>query len=471
MDILDKIVDKRKKGYSFILDKERSCIGDKRIVPIVDFFGQKAPFIIGEYKKASPSVGNFGLKMSASRYISKYRSAGICRFSVLTEQDFFNGSLNDLITSKRKFSRCGFLRKDFLFTPDDVRISYLAGADAILLIAGILDDTTLRIMIAQAKKFKLQTLCEVHTMDELDRVLALKNKPAAIGINSRNLRDFSINYNVPLRLKPFIPNKIKTVFESGIKDAFTASLASNSGFDAVLVGTSIVKDKDINERVGLIKKGLREGRSAQKNFFTKLYARRSKRFIKICGITNIEDAQTAKRYGADCIGMILASSPRRVDPDFLIELEKIKILKIAVVKDPDTSQIEQLRHALKTGLIDCVQFHGSETPGLVESFKGNAYKVVTAGKKKLAKDKDYVPVILYDLAKCTGSKCRKDISERYKTEFHGKWVAGMINPDNIGKVIRKIEPELIDVCSGIESRPGIKNKLFMRKLIHGAINE
>lgn len=432
MNILKEIVAARKKEYLLERKKHSYVLPEKRSVPLIPFFTNKH-FFICEFKKASPAKGNFKLSKTYREILAAYQKNGIKNFSVLTEKNYFNGSLLDLIYLKKLAPRQAFLRKDFLYCREDIITSYLAGADAILLIAEILSAAKLEELISLTKKLKLQVLCEVHSKQSLTKVLGLKNKPEAIGINARDLKTLEINPAVPLQLKPFIPKSIKTVFESGVNDSYLAELIGNSRFNCILIGEAAVKNPEIIQQ---LQKAFKKGLAQKPNFFTKLYARKKAIFIKICGITNKKDALLAKKCGADILGLILAESPRKINQKFIKSLKKIKILKVAVVKDQNTSGLQQL---IKNNYIDAVQFHGQENKELVYSFAGNAYKV----------NAPLLPVSLCDQLNPTGS-----------------WIAGKLNPKNIKKIIRKVKPQLVDVCSGIESKPGQKDPRKIKKFIN-----
>ena len=465
MTILNTIVNKRKKGFNKLYKEEDAFLPKKREVPVVSFFGKKQPFIIGEHKKASPSQGLF----KASKYkdiVKQYYDAGIRNFSVLTEENHFKGSIKDLYAFKKQYPKCAFLRKDFLYCKKDIDIAYRAGADAVLLIASILTKTQLATLIKEAKKYGLETLCEVHDKKELDKVLSCGVKSTAIGVNCRDLKTFEIDYTVPLKLKPYIPKNVKTVFESGIKNDFIVRLAGNAGFDAVLIGQGLIENKNRKKLIKDILSELKKGRKEKPNFFTNLYAKRKKRYVKICGMTNTEDVNCALKSGADCLGFIVAPSKRQIDMKNIEKYKNLRVLKIAVVVNPLKTQIAKLMTYIKKGYIDAVQFHGKETVKTVEEFKGNAYKVISVKTKNdLVKAKDYMPTVLFDSPKdLTASKGSK-MNTMLLKEIKGAWIAGGLDKKNIKGIIKKVKPEFVDICSGAESAPGKKDHKKMKEII------
>ncbi|MDD4203435.1 MAG: hypothetical protein PHQ52_08215, partial [Candidatus Omnitrophica bacterium] len=466
------IVNKRKKLLKKLYKKEDSFLPIKREVPLISFFAKKEPFIIGEHKKASPSQGVF--KVSKHKDIVKqYYDAGIRNFSVLTEENYFKGSIKDLYEFKKKYPTCAFLRKDFLFCKHDIEISYRAGADAILLIVSILSKKQLRTLIKEARKYRLQTLCEVHDKEELDKLLSCGITPCAIGINCRDLKTFKIDISVPLKLKPYIPKGIKTVFESGIKNPFIAHLAGNAGFDALLIGQGLIENKKRKQLIKDILTELKKGQKEPDNFFTKLFGKKKTRYIKICGMTSRKDATRAVRLGADCLGFIVAPSKRQTQMQDIEKYKSLKVLKIAVVVDPPKRQVAKLKSYISKGYIDAVQFHGNESVKVVEDFKGNAYKVITIGPQcrghcpqwPFKEAKEYMPVVLFDTPKDLNAKKGSKISSDLFKELKGVWIAGGIDKNNIKGIIKRVNPEFVDICSGIESVPGKKDHKLMEQVI------
>lgn len=444
MNILEKIFNDRKKNITQEKELSKKYFSAQRDVPLIPFFTDK-PFLICEFKKASPSKGNFGLTDNYRTILKAYQKAGVKNFSVLTEQKHFNGNLLDLYELKKMAPHQAFLRKDFLYSVEDIEISYRAGADAILLIADYLSSALLEKLIVTAQKYKLQTLCEVHDKPVLTKVLKLKNQPTAIGINARDLKTFKVNTALPLKLKPYIPKNIKVVFESGVSEPYLARLIGNSGFNSILIGEAVVRSKERTSLITNIHSQFRIGSKEQPNFFTKLYSLKKDIFIKVCGITNKKDALLAKKHGADIIGLILAESPRKTDLKFIKSLKSLDILKVAVVKDQPVAQLKTL---LQNKYIDGIQFHGREPKELVYSYNGNAYKV----------NDGYLPVALID--------SKTDITKQPQNS----WIAGKLAPQNIGAIVRKVRPELVDVCSGVESTPGKKDPVKLKKFINEVRN-
>ncbi|MEX1307358.1 MAG: indole-3-glycerol phosphate synthase TrpC [Eubacteriales bacterium] len=202
--------------------------------------------IIGEIKKASPSKGVIKPKFSVKDLAKSYDKADVQALSVLTEQDYFLGS-PDYIKTAKENAHLPVLRKDFIFDPWQVYESHLLGADAILLIAAILDNQKLKQLYDLAMGLGLSVLTEVHDEEELMRVLDVDVD--IIGINNRNLNDFSVDLATTETLAAKIPSGKVKVSESGIFDFANLSRMRDAGVDALLIGESLMRAKDIPKAV------------------------------------------------------------------------------------------------------------------------------------------------------------------------------------------------------------------------------
>ena len=193
--------------------------------------------VIAELKQASPSRGRLCSDYRPREIAPAYESAGAIGLSVLTEEQFFLGSLGDL-QEAREATRLPVLRKDFILEPYQVYESAAAGADALLLIVAALSDADLRSMIELASNLELAALVEVHDEDEVGR--ALTAGAHIIGVNNRNLRTFEVDLDTSLRLRPMIPAGCIAVSESGIGSAADLVRLHAAGFDGVLIGERLI---------------------------------------------------------------------------------------------------------------------------------------------------------------------------------------------------------------------------------------
>lgn len=197
--------------------------------------------IIAELKKASPSLGVIRNDYLPSQLAATLESAGAAALSVLTEEDFFSGSLVDLKEAS-KAVKIPILRKDFIIDPWQVWETRAAGADSFLLIAAILDDEMLRELLDLGHALKMEPLVEVHSRAELDR--ALDARARIIGVNNRDLRDFSVHLETSLELIEEIPEDAIAVSESGLHSHEDLIRLRRAGFDAFLIGEYLMKRDD-----------------------------------------------------------------------------------------------------------------------------------------------------------------------------------------------------------------------------------
>jgi indole-3-glycerol phosphate synthase len=199
------------------------------------------PAIIGEIKKASPSKGVLSEEFDPAAIARLYSSGGAAALSVLTDREFFKGSLDDLLVARATVD-LPVLRKDF--TIDEVHVIEAAahGADAILLIAALLDELSLRRFRELATHYQMAALVEVHDDGELDRALA--SGAEIIGVNNRNLHTFEVTLETSLRLAAKIPSGVVKVTESGIQSPADVKKLSAAGFHAFLVGEHLMKSAD-----------------------------------------------------------------------------------------------------------------------------------------------------------------------------------------------------------------------------------
>ena len=201
--------------------------------------------LIAEIKFASPSAGLIHEETNPCPIGRIYEDVGAAAISLLTDKEFFNGDLENLPLLKRAVS-VPILRKDFIIDEIQVRESYYFGADAILLIARILNVEQLKDLIGLCREMKLTALTEVHDMEDLDK--AIECGADVIGINNRDLDTFEVNTNTTLTLAPMMPEDCIVVSESGINNPVDIIKLKGTGINAVLVGSALMKSDDIAAR-------------------------------------------------------------------------------------------------------------------------------------------------------------------------------------------------------------------------------
>ena len=493
-DILSKIVRMRREdierlGLNFDIE-----IPEARRVGHTEFLDNAGAIL--EVKRASPSKGDIAPDLDPVGLATTYAEAHAQAVSVLTEMNFFKGSLRDLIAvadlmerrRKQGLHTCAVLRKDFLLFEDEIDIAYRCGADAVLLIARILDDAQLVKMAERAQKFGIQAFVEVREADDFRKLSVVTTalgdaaaKTIVAGVNSRDLATFHTDPLIPASVRSKLP--AKAVFESGILSAADATYARNLGFTGILVGEAVAKNPPLaKDVVSAFESGCENARG---QFWRKFAERKVARqdahrpLVKICGITREEDGILAAELGANMLGFVFSTTKRLTTEEFVTSFStKLRAggnpvpLLVSVITDPNSEEGKTAIKLAQEGILDAVQFHGVDPHD-----SGNtALPCYCAARVGSTEDFDYVatlrkngePRVLLD-AKVEGipGGTGKQIPEsllREKTGDIPLWLAGGINPDNVATICEKFHPELIDVSSGIEDAPGIKNHDKMKAL-------
>lgn len=409
--------------------------------------------IIGEFKKASPSHGKMNSKIDLVSRIKCYNAA-VDAISCLTEEDYFNGGV-DYLKQIREMTQLPIIRKDFIIDEYQVYEAKVIGADAILLIAAILDDEQFKYLYDLAYSLGIDVLCEVHDEKEMLRMINFNVK--IIGINNRNLKTFEVSLETTKKLAAMAPEGTVLVSESGVLNGDDIRVLRLSGADALLIGTAFMEAENPQELALEWKKiyNERQGNGVE---------------VKICGITSVEEAEYLNTYKADYAGMVLfyEKSKRNIDiaqAKSIIEALDDNIKSVAVVVSPSTEQAEAIREAG----FDYIQIHGELTESVYESIKmpiiravniNGTENVMNEGQKTeqdltevLKKDK--ICAVLFD-SKTPGSGNTFDwgvaAKARQVVAASGKkfWLAGGLDKDNVGEAIVTVSPDVADTSSGVE---------------------
>lgn len=207
----------------------------------------RAMGLIAEVKKASPSKGLIRADFHPVEIARSYEEAGADCISVLTDEAYFQGS-GEYLQAIREAVQLPLLRKDFIIDERQIYEARLLGADAVLLIAAILDDAQLQDYLQLAASLGLDSLVEVHDHTELDRVLRLGNAEL-IGINNRNLKTFETTLQVTAELAKQMPSGITLISESGIQTAEDIQFLADCGAKGVLIGETFMRQPDVKQAV------------------------------------------------------------------------------------------------------------------------------------------------------------------------------------------------------------------------------
>ena len=248
MTILDKIVAHKKKEVAAakqlfpVAALENSALFDRETFSFKDFLlATDRTGIIAEFKRKSPSKGIINDRVTVEEVTTGYAAAGASALSVLTDQNFFMGAQADLAKA-RAVNRVPILRKDFMIDEYQLFEAKAWGADIVLLIAAILTPAEIKSLSTSAKQLGLNVLLEVHNLEELER--SIMPTLDAIGVNNRNLADFTVSVETSYRLAEHIPAEFLKISESAISDPDTIKQLKKAGFNGFLIGENFMKEEN-----------------------------------------------------------------------------------------------------------------------------------------------------------------------------------------------------------------------------------
>jgi indole-3-glycerol phosphate synthase/phosphoribosylanthranilate isomerase len=417
------------------------------------------PALIAEVKCASPSRGLLVADFDPLRLAHTYQQNGGAAISVLTDEHFFQGHLDDLKAIRAEVD-LPLLRKDFVFDPYQVYETRAAGADAVLLIAAMLSDEELRALYCLTRELGMMALVEVHDEGEIRRVLALQ--PRLIGVNNRDLGTFQVDIEATARLRPFVPPDVTLVAESGIHTAADVARLARIGADAMLVGESLVVAGDTAAKV-------RE--------LVRPYTR-----VKICGITTRQDALAAVDAGADMLGFnFYPQSKRYVPPEQCVRIVSFlaqytaRVQLVGVFVNTPRAEIEAIADDCH---LDLVQLSGDEPPELLQALGPRAFKSIRPTSPEEARTdaarfaRSASPALLVDAYHPseyggTGHTGDWELAQKLATQYP-ILLAGGLTPNNVAAAVAQVHPWGVDVASGVESRPGKKDAAKMTAFVQAA---
>jgi indole-3-glycerol phosphate synthase / phosphoribosylanthranilate isomerase len=383
--------------------------------------------LIAEIKRKSPSNAAIASKdFSPSKIAKNYEKSGADAISVVCEKNFFGGSLKYMGKAKENTDFIPILCKDFIIDEYQIYEARKYGADAILLIAGILTEAKIRKFTKIAHEdLNMDVLCEVHTLEELEKVL--KTPVKIIGINNRNLKTFQIDLKTTERLAKHIPKDKLIVSESGI---FTKTDVKNlpKKTDAILVGTSLMQGTPVQELAS-----------------TK---------IKICGVRTVKVAKFCERNGIDFVGLnFVPTSKRRINEKTAKEvLKHLKTTrKVGVFQNQDLQEVNGLSENL-----DYIQLCGNESIEYVKKCKKPVIKTISLKNQKDIKSaKEYythVAYIFFDGEKPgSGKTFDHKLLKDFAHPTHPFFMSGGLNPKTLKEAL-KMSPLGVDIASGVETK-------------------
>jgi len=281
---------------------------------------RKSPFdvsLMAEIKRASPSKGVFALDINAPSQARKYALAGASVISVLTEPEWFKGSIEDLRAVRQVLNgmvdRPAILRKEFIFDEYQILEARLAGADSVLLIVKMLDVGLLTKLYQYSVSLGMEPLVEVQNAEEMTTAVQLGAK--VIGVNNRNLESFVVDLKTTSRLRSMVPKETLLCALSGINSRQDVIACKEDGVNAVLVGEAIMRAPDASLFIRQLCSGATTPPRSQNDTEALL--------VKICGTRSPEAAVEAVTVGADMVGMILVPGTKRfVSDDVALSIAK-----------------------------------------------------------------------------------------------------------------------------------------------------
>lgn len=402
------------------------------------------PRVIAEVKHRSPSAGVI-LPDPASAFpgvARAYRRAGAAAISVVTEPDHFGGDLAWLPEVKRA-SGLPVLMKDFVVDEAQLDLALSLGADAVLLIVAALDDGELGRLHRAARARGLAVIVEAHDGEEVRRALAAGAE--VVGLNARDLRTFAVDLERVAAMGRLLPPSVVRVAESGIHGPGDVARLAAAGFDAFLVGESLLRSGDPARALRALR-----GEGATE--------------VKVCGVTREEDLVAAEELGADWIGLNFAArSPRRVDlarGRALREASRFAAGIVAVVAGNSVAEAEAIVEAVRP---EALQWHDRLAARQGLSAPVPLWQAVRVGEDPLEEAATWpADVLLLDAAHAAlagGTGRTWDWSLlRHFPAGRRVFVAGGLGPANVAAAIATCGPAGVDVASGVESAPGIKDR-------------
>lgn len=395
--------------------------------------------IIAEIKCDSPSAGKL-IDINRIEFIVKsYNAARVAGISVVTDKKYFNGDIS-LISKIKQLIDIPILQKDFVIDEYQVYEAKAYQADALLLIARIVDTNRLNHLVRLCFKLGIEPVVEVY--DKRDLKKALQTTCRIIGVNARNLSNLKVDIDHACRLISLIPKDKIALGFSGITSKKDVEKYRASGARGILIGTSLLKAKD---RRGFIT-ALRLPRGGRMDSSGE--ARLNKTKVKICGIRTLQSALVAIHVGVDFLGFnFVPASSRYIDPD---EAKKIitkirgKTKIVGVFQNAEIFYVNKLSKKLK---LDYVQLHGNENAEYIEQIEAKVIKKI----HEMPSINDSVAFYLLD-RKIQGKgkivAVEKAVMIAKKIPI---FLAGGLTSENISMAIEKVKPYAVDVASGIET--------------------
>lgn len=507
--------------------------------------------LAAEFKRASPSKGDIAPHLDAGDQAVAYSAAGACVISVLTEERWFKGSLADLTCARLKTTaaassgqtaRPAILRKDFITSKYQIAEAAAGGADTVLLIVATTPSNVLKELIDFARSIGMEPLVEVHALIELD--VALSAGARVLGVNNRNLHTFRLDLSQTEKVAEELARRglafhhdkccsgeskpdMTLCALSGMSNSHDVQRYRTAGVGMCLIGESLMRASDPSLAIRglcLDPKDYASSQSVSGGAYTA-----GTKVVKVCGITNAEDALVACRSGASLIGVIFAEkSKRKVTAEQAKDIvaavrrfgerdDRVKFEEVAengsavtaliaksralerasrvplVVGVFQNHPLDVVRRTVEECGLDMVQLHGSEGMEAANSsnFGVPALRVMDIelgndGESRSSEDvasgivgkvtSDPIAILLDTSIKGdktgggTGKTFDWGIAEAIQSRGLPVIIAGGLTPGNIDEAVSKIRPFGVDVAGGVEASPGTKDHEKVRNFVGGAMS-
>ena len=476
--ILDKIVAATEKRLQEAKEKMSFSELQQRVesMPI----GKDFPFeqalqelefnFICEVKKASPSKGVIAEDFPYLDIAKDYEMAGAAAISVLTEPDFFLGSpqyLQEIAATVH----IPVLRKDFIIDEYQIYEAKLWGASAILLIAAILDDETMRRFHELADSLGLSCLVEAH--DETEVLRAVNMGARIIGVNNRNLKDFTVDVNNSIRLRNLVDDSVIFVSESGLDTAEDIQRLRENKIYAALMGESFMKSADKVAKLAELYGPIRPKRFAYSTNNRELIEQNYQPKIKFCGITQLDAVPVLLVTQSDYVGFVFAPSKRQVTVEQAQSIARSLQDGVATTSGDRFSSpvgvfvnetIPTIVEIARAVPLSVVQLHGDETIDYIETLRNHLqeeqlesvqiWKAIQVQSKEDVLLWEQVPidglvVDAYSKEERGGTGKTMDWSLLEDVEMP-YYLAGGIDLHNVARAIRRLQPYGLDMSSSLE---------------------
>lgn len=511
-NILQKIYDKRKEAVTAqkLIPSQRpedlqaayDLNAAPPAIPFVERLRQ-TPFdvsLMAEIKRGSPSKGIFALDINAPTQAKKYALAGASVISVLTEPEWFKGSIEDLRAVRQVLNampnRPAILRKEFIFEEYQILEARLAGADTVLLIVKMLNVELLTRLYKYSQSLGMEPLVEVQNAEEMKIAVELGSK--AIGVNNRNLESFEVDLGTTSRLRSLVPKETVICALSGINTHEDVVANHRDGVNAVLVGEAIMRAPDASDFI----QQLCAGKVAPKSEASEPL------LVKVCGTRTPEGALAAAEAGADLIGMILVpgrkrtvseesakaisqaihhftrpappsgpASPTNIATDFFAKAaqkitasDRTRPLLAGVFMNQPLEEVLELQRKYD---LDIVQLHGNEPLEWADRIPVPVVRKFLPGEPGLA-TRGYHAVPLLDSGSGSGKLLDSvDIKAQLAQDSELRVIlAGGLDPTNVAETVASLGVEAshvigVDVSSGVEV-DGVQNLDRIREFVKAA---